>query len=272
MPTTSLTATILPGVTLGDADEISPDVINRAARPTVLLSGVVDGQTISLGADTVGTAELKNSAVTSDKILNGTITAVKLAADVTVTPGAGTVGTTQLAALAVTYAKVSSDIITGAGQAITDPAAADYLLIHDDSATAPKLKRMSPASLMKRFVIDCGTGGVTGATTLADHSLGGTPDTVRLVLVCTTDHAPTGYVKDEELDLTGARIVYGSETYGWPAAVVCTAAKAAVTSGLSNDELSSVRLPNKTSGTMTPIGAPVGNYFKLKAVLTRFVQ
>ena len=82
-------------------------------------TGAVWELTGTIGLGTIGTNEIENSAVTTDKIATGAVTAVKLGGDIQLTPPDGSITTAKIASGAVTTDKLAKEPIYLNGQTIS---------------------------------------------------------------------------------------------------------------------------------------------------------
>jgi len=141
--------------------------------------------------------------------------------------------------------------------AVTADSSADSVLISDASDSG-KLKMALLSTLIAKTNLTIGSIPSAGTGRTNTHALGGVPQNVRCVLVCT--NADLGYAVGEEVNIEGSSDSSGGEI-GWNLITTSTNITALRSSA------GNVRVMNRTTGTASSITATNWN---LKAYLVYF--
>lgn len=137
-------AILTKGTIFADGDQVTSDKLNDLVDAAAFVAGsggTTDNATMQvsggvLAVKTIQTANIANSAVTSDKLGTGSVIEAKI--------GAGAVTETKLATDSVTEAKIADDSVTNAKMADN---AVDTAEIVDGAVTAAKLDGGQTGSL-----------------------------------------------------------------------------------------------------------------------------
>lgn len=217
----------VPGYNWTVGEILTAAKLNLAANPTISLIGTISTSTIGDGS--VTTAKLADSAVTALKLASDAVTTVKILDD------------------AVTEAKLATTI-DFTGHTITLPAATIAAILSDAAAIQAAGYASANTALP-----------AAGATTELTHTLGVVPAVVRLVLVCVTNDANSGYVTtDGEIDVTA-----GTSIDNQPLLFFRTNSTNKLEVQRNSD--ATMRLPHKTTGLSTVVSAAANFNFKIYA-------
>lgn len=257
---TPLSIVLVPGYTWTTGETVTEDKLNLAANPIASLYGTISSTTIADGSIT---AAKLDAAVAGNGLSGGAGAALSVNVDnSTIEINADTL---RVKDAGITLAKIT-------GTAKATPVGADKIPLAD-SAASDAMKYATVTQLTAAVNTVNGSSTLfTGANTVIPaagaaasaqaHGLSGTPSFVRVVLVCVTNDAATGWLTtDGDIDLSAG---VGAGSIGEPLFLV--RADATNVNVLRNFT-AGFKLLKKTTGDPTSPTAEANFKFKIYARL-----